>query len=101
MLKSHIPLSGKSYPYLATKDSYKSLSPMLCQWNYRDFVQVLAIKALKTKTRLAICSKQVLAGRRINFESLVFASEAILRQNTSDLAVSRPCLPFQPNNSEI
>ena len=43
---------------------------MLCQWDYRDFVQVLAI-----------CSEQVLAGRRINSEGLAFASEAILRQN--------------------
>ena len=85
-----MPLSGKNYPYLAMKDSYKSLSPMLCQWDYRDFVQVLVI-----------CSEQVLTGRRINFEDLAFASETILRQNTSDHAFGRPCLPFPPNNLEI
>ena len=41
------------------KDSRKSRSPILCQWGNRGFVQVLAI-----------CSAQVPAGRRINFEDL-------------------------------
>ena len=63
---------------------------MLCQWGYRDFVQVLAI-----------CTEQVPAGRRINFEGQAFASKAIMRRNTSDHAVSRLCLPFPLNNSEI
>ena len=49
---------------------------------------------------LATCSEQVLAGRRINFEGLAFASKTILRQNTSDHAVSRLCLPFPLNRSE-
>ena len=63
---------------------------MLCQWGYRDFVQVLAS-----------CSEQVLAGRRINFEGLAFACKAILRQNTSDPAICQLCLPFLLNNSKI
>ena len=77
-------------PYLAMKDSRKSPSPMLCQWGYRDIVQVLAIS-----------SAQVPAGRRINFEGLAFASKAILRQNTSDPAICRLCLSFPLNNSKI
>ena len=32
--------------------------------------------------------KYLLAGRRINFEGLTFASKAILRQNTSDHVIS-------------
>ena len=84
------PYLAKVFPYLARKGSYKSRNPMLCQWGYRVFVQVLAI-----------CSKQVLAGRRINSEGLAFASNAILRQNTSDHAVSRHCLPFPLNNSNF
>ena len=83
-------LIWQKFPLSGSEDYHKSRSPMLCQWDYRDFVQVLAI-----------CSEQVLAGRRINFEGLAFTSEAVLRQNTSDHAVSRPCLPFPPNNSEI
>ena len=63
---------------------------MLCQWGYRDFVQVLAI-----------CSAQVAAGRRINYEGLAFASKAILRQNTLHHAVSEFGLPFLLNNSQI
>ena len=61
---------------------------MLCQWGYRD-LQVLAI-----------CLAQVLAGRRINFEGLAFASKAILRQNMSDPATCQLCLPFPLNNSK-
>ena len=37
---------------------------------------------------LAICSEQVLAGRRINFEGLAFASETILRQKTRILPLA-------------
>ena len=56
----------------------------------RYFVQVFAI-----------CSAQVLAGRRINFEGLAFASKAILGQNTSDHVISQLCLPFPLNKSQI
>ena len=61
-----------------------------CQWDYRDFVQVLVL-----------CLEQVLASRQINFEGLKSASEAILRQNIPDHAISQPCLTFPPNSSEI
>ena len=50
---------------------------------------------------LAICSAQLLAGRRINSEGLAFASKAILRQNTSDDAICQLCLPFPRNNSKV
>ena len=62
---------------------------MLCQWGYRDLLQVLTI-----------CSVQVLAGRRINFECLAFASKAILRQNTSDPAICQLYLPFPLDSSK-
>ena len=68
----------------------RSPSPMLCQWGYRDLLQVLAI-----------CLGQVLAGRQINFEGLAFASKAILRQNMLDSAICQLCLPFPLNNSKI
>ena len=90
MLKGHVYLIWQTLPYLAMKDSRKSPSPMLCQWGYRDIVQVLAIS-----------SAQVPAGRRINFEGLAFASKAILRQNTLDPAICRLCLSFSLNNSNI
>ena len=90
MLKGHAYLIWQTLPYLAMKDSRKSPSPMLCQWGYRDIVQVLAIS-----------SAQVPAGRRINFGGLAFASKAILRQNTSDPAICRLCLSFPLNNSKI
>ena len=90
MLKGHAYLIWQTLPYLAMKDSRKSPSPMLCQWGYRDIVQVLAIS-----------SAQVPAGRRINFGGLAFASKAILRQNTSDPAICRLCLSFPLNNSNI
>ena len=54
---------------------------MLCQWGYEDLLKVPVI-----------CSARVLAGSRINFEGLAFASKAILRQNTADHAVSQLCL---------
>ena len=63
---------------------------MLCQCGYRDFVQALAI-----------CSAQVPAGGRINLEGLAFARKAVLRQNTSDHAVCRLCLPIPLSNSQI
>ena len=50
---------------------------------------------------LQSCSVQVPAGRRISFEGLTLASKAILRQNTSDHAICKLCLPFPPNNSKI
>ena len=50
---------------------------------------------------LAICSPQVPAGRRINFEGLAFGNKAILRQNTSDHVISQPCLPFPLNDCKI
>ena len=56
---------------------------------YRDFVQVLPI-----------CSVQVPAGRRINFEGLAFARKVILRQNTSDHAICQLRPPFPLNNSK-
>ena len=83
------PYLANISPYLATKDSRKSPSPMLCQWGYRD-LQVLAI-----------CLAQVLAGRRINFEGLAFAGKAILRQNTSDPVICQLLLLFLLNNSKI
>ena len=63
---------------------------MLCHWCYRNCVQVLAI-----------CSAQAPASRRrrINFEGLAFASEAILGQNMLHRAVSQLGLPFLLNNS--
>ena len=85
------PYLANVSPSLATNDSRKSLSPLLCQWGYRDFVQVLS----------AICSVQVPAGRRINFEDLAFASKVILRQNTSGRAICQLCLPFPLNNFKI
>ena len=50
---------------------------------------------------LAICSVQVPAGRRINFEGPAFGSKTILRQNTSDHAICQLCVPFPLNNSKI
>ena len=63
---------------------------MLCQWGYRDLLQVLAI-----------CLAQVLAGRQINFDGLAFASKAISKQNTSDPAICQLCLLFPLINSKI
>ena len=63
---------------------------MLCQFDYRDFLQALAIWLA-----------QVLAGRRINLDWLAFTSKAILRQNTSDNAICQLCLSFPLNNSKI
>ena len=83
-------LISQTSPYLATNDSRKSLSPMLCQWGYRNIVQVPAIS-----------SAQVPSGRRINFDGLAFATKAILRQNTSDPAIFRLCLSFPLNNFKI
>ena len=62
---------------------------MLCQWGYRDFVQVLAI-----------CSVQVPAGRWINFEGLAFESNTFFRQNMSDHVIYLR-LPFPMNNSKF
>ena len=42
-----------------------------------------------------------LAGRRINFESLAFASKLILGQNRSAHGICQLCLPFPLNNSKI
>ena len=49
---------------------------------------------------LAICSVQVPAGRRINFEGLAFASKTILRKNTSDPAICQLSLTSPLNNSK-
>ena len=56
----------------------------MCQWGYRDSVEVLGI-----------CSVQVPAGRRSNFEGLAFTSKAILRQNRSDPAIRQLFYRFQ------
>ena len=63
---------------------------MMCHWGYRDAVEVLGI-----------CSVQVPAGRRSNFEGLAFTSKAILRQNRSDPAIRQLFLSFPMNNSKI
>ena len=64
-------------------------------------VQCYANGARSCVQVLAICTEQVPAGRRVNFEGLALASNTILRQNTSDHAVNRLCLPFPLNDSEI
>ena len=83
-------LIWKTSPYLAMMDSRNSPSPMLCQWGYRDIMQVLAIS-----------SAQVPAGRWSNFESLAFASKAILIHNTLEHAICQLCLSFPLDNSKI
>ena len=74
-----VRLSGKVCAYLVKcaliwyreilSQSLKSLQPMLSQWGYRD-------NCKSTCNLLA----EVLAGSRINFEGLAFASKAILRK---------------------
>ena len=61
------PLIWQKFPIIWQQGILASLSPMLCQWGHRNFMQVIAI-----------CSVQVTAGRRISFEGLAFASKAIL-----------------------
>ena len=69
-------------------------------WQRRIVAKVTAqfyvngVIVILCKYLLAICSAQDPAGRRINFSGLVFASKAILRQNTSHAAVSRLFYPF-------
>ena len=83
MLKGHITLSGKRLTLTGSEGFSQKSQPNLMSTGYRDFVQVLAISLA-----------QVPADRRINFEVLALASQAILSQNTSDHAICQLCLPF-------
>ena len=67
---------------------------------FRLLVNVLSVFCMP----LPVCPwtyEALLAGRRINFEGLVFASKAILRQNTWDPAICQLCLLFPLNKSKI
>ena len=92
MLKGHISLSGQASPNIWHRGI---LIKVAAQCNVNRVIEILC-KYLQSARH-----KYLLAGRRINFEGLAFASKAILRQNASDHAVSQLCLPLPLTNSQI